>query len=265
MFFYLILTVIAIVTLFPLIWTIYASFLKTDLSVYEITLDPHKFGLNNYHYILTASNILQWYRNSVIVTGAITLGNILFNTMAGYTLARIKIPGRKFLFLLTLGVMMVPPQVLLTPTYILLAKLGWINTLFALIIPFIVNPFGVFLMRQFFLNFPRELEEAAKVDGLSRLGIFCKIAFPLARTGIIAQAIIIFVWNWNSFMFPSILVMDPEKFTLPLGIYQITRNAYVSSITRSMSGVILMIIPVLVLYFIFQKQFLRSIVSSGIK
>jgi len=185
--------------------------------------------------------------------------------MAGYSLARVKIPGQRILFLLTLGIMMIPPQILLIPTYILMIKFGWINTYLALIVPFMVNPFGVFLMRQFYINFPKELEDAAKIDGLSRIGIFFRIALPLSKAGLAAQAIIIFIWNWNSFMFPSVLVTDPKYYTLPLGIYQITRNTFVSSITKSMAGVVFMTIPVLIVFILFQRFFIRGISETGIK
>lgn len=263
--FYLILMITALAMLLPFLWTLYTSFIKNDLDVGSFPMELIKYGFDNYVYILTESNLSDWYKNSIFITSMITVGNLLFNTMAGYALARIQFPGKKILFFFTLGIMMVPVQVLLIPIFVMMAKAGWVNTYMALIIPFLVNPFGVFLMRQFFLDFPNELEEAAKMDGLSRIGIFFRIALPLAKPALIAQAIFIFVWNWNSFPFPSILATEPEMFTLPVGIYQITNTAYTSSITKSMAGVILMTIPTLVFFMIFQRHFMKSSINTGIK
>jgi multiple sugar transport system permease protein len=160
---------------------------------------------------------------------------------------------------------MVPVQIQLIPIFIMMVNLGWLDTYLALIIPFMVNPFGVFLMRQFYLQFPSELEDAARIDGLSRVGIFFRIAFPLAKPALVAQAIFIFVWNWNSFIFPSILVSSPKMFTLPVGIYQLSNTAYTASITKSMAGVVLMTIPTVLFFVIFQRYFVKGVTGAGIK
>jgi multiple sugar transport system permease protein len=263
--FYSILMITAAVMLIPFLWTVYASFVKNDIDVGSFSMNPLKYGWDNFVYIFTQSQLANWYKNSIFITISITLGNLLFNTMAGYALARLRFPGNKFFFFFTLGIMMVPVQILLIPIFVMMAKADWINTYIALIVPFLVNPFGVFLMRQFFMDFPSELEEAAKMDGLSRIGIFFRIALPLAKPALIAQAIFIFVWNWNSFPFPSILATQPEMFTLPVGIYQITNTAFTSSITKSMAGVVLMTIPTLLFFIIFQKHFMKSSINTGIK
>ncbi len=263
--FYLVLGLTAFVMLLPFIWTLYASFVKQDLNVDTFSFDLAQYGIDNFVYIITQSHIADWYKNSIFVTGVITICNLLFNSMAGYALARVRFPGKNIMFFFTLGIMMVPVQILLIPIFVMMAKMGWINTYFALIVPFMVNPFGVFLMRQFFVGFPSELEEAAKMDGLSRIAIFFKIALPLAKPALIAQAIFIFVWNWNSFPFPSILATQPDMFTLPVGIYQITNTAYTSSITKSMAGVVLMTIPTLIFFMVFQKHFMKSSINTGVK
>jgi multiple sugar transport system permease protein len=263
--FYLLLMGTAVVMLLPFLWTLYASFVKNDLDVGTLSFNFSNFSLDNFIYIFTQSNLSDWYVNSIFITSMITIGNLLFNSMAGYALARVDFPGKKLFFFFTLGIMMVPVQILLIPIFVMMAKVGWVNTYFALIVPFLVNPFGVFLMRQFFVDFPRELEEAAKMDGLSRIGIFFRIAMPLAKPALIAQAIFIFVWNWNSFPFPSILATQPEMFTLPVGIYQITNTAFTSSITKSMAGVVMMTIPTLAFFMIFQKHFIKSSINSGVK
>lgn len=263
--FYMVLLAVAMAMILPFFWTLYASLVKDDLDVPKYPISFDKYGIENFTFILTRENLGYWYRNSVIVTLCITVSNLLLNTMAGYSLARINFPGRQSFFILTLGIMMVPVQILLIPIFIMMANFGWINTYLALIVPFMVNPFGAFLMRQYFVDFPSELEDAAKIDGLSRIGTFFRIAFPLSTPALISQAIFVFVWNWNSFMFPSILVTRPEMYTLPVGIYQITNTAYTASITRSMAGVVLMTIPTIVFFMIFQRYFVSGIARTGIK
>lgn len=137
--------------------------------------------------------------------------------MAGYALARIRFPGRQLLLGLVLVTMRLPPQVLFEPVYTMVIQFEWLNTYLALIIPFLVNPFGVFLMRQFFVGMPQELDDAGRVDGLGPFGVFYRIALPISWPAIAAQAIFIFVWNWNAFVFPSCLATSPEMFTLPVG------------------------------------------------
>jgi multiple sugar transport system permease protein len=263
--FYSVLIAVALVMLVPFFWSIYASLVRNDLDVPNFSLSIDKYGFNNYFYILTSSNVGRWYINSIIVTLVITASNLLLNSMAGYALARIRFIARTFFFLLTLGIMMVPVQIQLIPIFIMMVNLGWLDTYLALIIPFMVNPFGVFLMRQFYLQFPSELEDAARIDGLSRVGIFFRIAFPLAKPALVAQAIFIFVWNWNSFIFPSILVSSPKMFTLPVGIYQLSNTAYTASITKSMAGVVLMTIPTVLFFVIFQRYFVKGVTGAGIK
>ncbi|MCU6708738.1 carbohydrate ABC transporter permease [Paenibacillus sp. J5C_2022] len=262
---YAVLGLAATAMVLPFLWTLYASFVSSDLNVNQWNWDLSAYSFDNYAYIFTESRILTWYKNSLLVTLSITAANLMFNTMAGYALARLALPGKKILFLTTLGLMMIPVQILFIPIFVMMAKLGWVNTYAALIVPFIVNPFGVFLMRQFYVDFPKELEEAAKMDGLRPLAIFFRIALPLSKPGLIAQAIFIFVWNWNSFPFPSILATTEDMFTLPVGIYQITNTAFTSSVTKSMAGVVAMTIPTLAFFIAFQKHFTANVAQSGIK
>lgn len=262
---YLTLVVFAVVVITPFLWTIYASFIESDLRVNTFPTESGAYGLGNYRFVLQQSLMSRWYLNSIIVTGMILVGNLALNTMVGYALARIDFPGRKALFAVLLAVMMVPPQILFVPIFILVSRLGWLNSYVGLIVPFMVNPFGAFLMRQYFLGLPDELEDAAKLDGLSHFGILRRIALPLSVPALATQAIFIFVWNWNNFVFPSILATDPSMYTLPVGIYQITTTSYTNQVTKSMAAIILMGFPTLLIFGGLQRHFVRSLTGTGLK
>lgn len=262
---YALLTLLAVFTLFPFGWSLYASFVRTDTLLNVVPIRPHTFGWDNYRFMLTQGHMLRWYWNSFLVTTSITVANLLFNSMAAYALARTRIPGGRVVFLVVIGLMMVPPQVLLIPIYILVIHLGWINSYWALIAPFLASPFGIFLMHQFFSTLPYELEEAARIDGLSVTGLFFRIALPLSGPALAAQAIFLFVWNWNNFAYPSIVESSAHMFTLPVAIYQMTHTTYSNQVAKSMAGIVLALLPVIVAYFILQRRFIEGIAHTGVK
>lgn len=262
---YLVFFGISIVVLLPFFWTLYAAFVESDLDIGTELVKEGKYSLENFKYILSRGEIFIWLKNSAFTVSVITLANLLINTMAGYALARFNFRGRKVIFLYITAIMMIPAQVLIIPIFLIVSRMGLINTYAGLILPFMFNPFGAFLMRQHFLTFPKEIEEAALIDGLSPIATFFKICLPLAKNALMTQAILIFIWNWNSFMLPSILVNRPEMFTLPLGMYQITNTQYVTSVTKSMAGAVLTLLPTIVFYLIFQKRLINSNMNSGVK
>jgi len=260
---YAVLSFFAAMILTPFLWTIYASFVRNDFLVNEFPHQLINYGLSNYTFVLRHSQVGRWYVNSLIVTAALLLGNLTCNTMAGYALARLRFPLRSVIFVIVVATMAVPPQVLFVPIFIIVAKLGWLNSYFGLTIPFLVNPFGVFLMRQYFLNFPNELEDAGKIDGLSHWGIFRRLALPLAGPALATQAIFIFVWNWNSFVFPSIIATSSNMYTLPVGIYEITHTSYSNHVAKAAAGVVLMTIPTVAIFGLLQRHFVRNLVGIG--
>jgi multiple sugar transport system permease protein len=262
---YFVFFAVSLVILLPFFWTVYAALIKNDLDIGTPLLKSGKYGLDNFKYILTKGNMLIWFKNSIFVVGIITAANLMINSMAGYALARFDFKGKKAFFLYITGIMMIPAQVLIVPIFLVISRMALINTYPALIIPFVFNPFGVFLMRQHFLGFPKEIEEAASIDGLSVYSLFYKIALPLAKNALMTQAILIFVWNWNSFMLPSILVNNPMKFTLPLGMYQITNTQYVTSVTKAMAGATLTLLPTIIFFLFFQKKLMNSDMGAAIK
>lgn len=261
---YIVLSAFAAIVLLPFFWTVYASLVENDLLVYQFPTDPSVYGTSNFSFIIDQSLILRWYGNSIVVTGVILIGNLAFNTAAGYALARIRFPGRKVLFGILLALMMVPPQVLFVPIFMLVSEFGWLNTYMGLTVPFLVNPFGAFLMRQFFVDFPQDLDDAGRLDGLTTFGVFRRLALPLALPALVTQTIFIFVWNWNNFVFPSVLATTPEMFTLPVGIYQITTTSFSNQVAKSMAGVVMMTIPTIALFAFLQRYFVRSLAGTGI-
>lgn len=261
---YLILNLMAIVIIFPFLWTIYVSFLKDAAQIEKFPFDFSKYGLQNFSYLFSKIQVSSWYLNSIIVAFGITFANLIVNTTAGYSLARLNFPGKNMIFIIILGIMLVPYQVTMIPIYILLTDLKLINSYIGLILPFAFNSFGMFLMRQFFLTVPKELEDAAAIDGLSKYGIFTKVMVPLAKTSLVTQFIIIFMWNWNSFVWPSILVNKTSMYTLSVGINTI-KSQYFSMPTTVMSGVVILTLPVIVLFIVFQRYFMQGISTVGIK
>ena len=262
---YMVLIGFGLLAITPFAWTLHTAFILDDLNINKGFLSPDQYGFANFIYIFTRSLVYRWTINSIVVTVIITLANLLFNSMAGYALARYQFHGKKVIFFYVLGTMMVPAQIIMIPIFLQVARFGMVDSYAGLIVPFLVNPFGVFLMRQFYMGFSKEIEEAGKMDGLSNLGVFFRIALPLAKSAILTQAIFIFVWNWNSFTLPSIIVHSQEKFTLPLGIYQITNSQYIASVTKAMAATMITLLPTIVLFIAFQKYLVGNQASSAVK
>ncbi|AMX84277.1 ABC transporter permease [Geobacillus subterraneus] len=261
---YVVLVVYAIITLIPFLWALSSSF-KTLEEIVSGTMSfiPKQFTFDNYKQIFVEQELFpRWLLNSVIIAAAVTVLNLLFNSMAGYALARLQFPGRKPLFLIILAVLMIPAQVTMIPNYLILKQLGWLNSYQGMIVPTMINATFIFMMRQFFINFPRELEEAAELDGLGRLGIFFRIVLPLARPALAAQAIFVFMGSWNDFMRPLIILSDPQLFTLPLGLNSF-KGQYISYWNYIMAASMVFTLPVLVIYTFFNRYFIKGISFTG--
>ncbi|ADU93331.1 carbohydrate ABC transporter permease [Geobacillus sp. Y412MC52] len=261
---YAILIAYAVITMIPFLWALSSSF-KTLEEIVSGTMSfiPKKFTLDNYKQIFVEQELFpRWLLNSVVVAGTVTVLNLLFNSMAGYALARLQFPGRKPLFLIILAVLMIPAQVTMIPNYLILKQLGWLNSYQGMIVPTMVNATFIFMMRQFFINFPKELEEAAELDGLGRFGIFFRIVLPLARPALAAQAIFVFMGSWNDFMRPLITLSDPQLFTLPLGLNSF-KGQYISYWNYIMAASMVFTLPVLVIYAFFNRYFIKGISFTG--
>lgn len=261
---YAILILYAITTLVPFLWALSSSF-KTLQEIVSGTLSfiPKNFTLDNYKQIFIEQELFpRWMFNSVLIAVVGTALNLLFNSMAGYALARLSFPGKKALFIMILAVLMIPAQVTMIPNYLILKELGWLNSYQGMIVPAMINATFIFMMRQFFINFPKELEEAAEMDGLSRLGTFFKIVLPLARPALAAQAIFVFMGSWNDFMRPLIVMTDIEMFTLPLGLNTF-KGQYVSYWNYIMAASMVFTLPVLLIYAFFNRYFIKGISFTG--
>ncbi|MGG6439983.1 carbohydrate ABC transporter permease [Saccharococcus caldoxylosilyticus] len=261
---YVVLVAYAIITLIPFLWALSSSF-KTLEEIVSGTISfiPKHFTLDNYKQIFIEQAMFpRWLLNSVIIAVTVTILNLLFNSMAGYALARLQFPGKKSLFIIILAVLMIPAQVTMIPNYLILKQLGWLNSYQGMIVPTMINATFIFMMRQFFINFPKELEEAAALDGLSRLGIFFRIVLPLARPALAAQAIFVFMGSWNDFMRPLIILSDPQLFTLPLGLNSF-KGQYISYWNYIMAASMGFTLPVLVIYAFFNRYFIKGISFTG--
>lgn len=263
---YAVLIAYTLVSIGPFLWSLSISLARTE----DVDLVPRNWflpprpTLDNYQLYLSQPLFLRWVLNSFLVAILGTLGLLFFNSLAGYALARLRFRGRTVIFWTVLATMMVPGVVIIVPQYVLLSRLGWLNTYQGLTIPFMANAFGIFLMRQFFISIPVELEEAAKIDGLSRFGIFWRVVLPLSRPALAAQAIFQFLGQWNGFMWPFLIARSPEMFTLTVGL-QSFKSQYYSFWNQVLAGSMFLTVPVLVIFLLFQRWFIKGITLTGLK
>jgi multiple sugar transport system permease protein len=263
---YLGLSLYGLLTLSPFLWAISASFKPlAELASGSLHWFPQQFTLDNYRQIFLQEPLFsRWLFNSILIGISVTFLNLLFNSMAGYALARLQFTGRRFWFALVLAVLAVPAQVTLIPTFLILKLLGWLNSYQGMIVPGMVNATFIFMMRQFFVKFPQELEEAAALDGLNRWQTFWYIVLPLAKPALAAQAIFIFMGSWNNFLLPVVILFDPEMFTLPLGLNTF-KGQYISYWNYIMAASTIFMLPVLLLYISFNRYFVQGATFSGTK
>ena len=250
----------------PFIWMILSSFKPLE----EIFIQPPKWlpqdwAPENYSNALAQANFVQGFINSIYIAVTVTVVSLITCSMAAYAFARIKFPGEKPLFMVFLATMMVPGQLTVIPLYIIMSKIGWVDTHLAIIVPAaLFNAFGVFLMRQYVRGIPLELEEAAAIDGAGRVRIFCTLILPLLRTPLTALGIFTFLNQWNNFFYPLIFLNSEDKFTIPLIVNQF-KGAYSSDWTGLMAAATLAAAPMLIIFIIAQRQIVEGIALSGSK
>lgn len=257
----------ALLTLYPFLWAVAASFKPLrEIVGGDLSILPQNFTTANYEYIFGRSSMFsQWFINSVIVSVVGTTINIFLNTMAGYALARLNFPGKYRLYYGFLALLMVPTQVLLIPNYLILRNLGLLDSFTALILPAAINLGNIFMMRQFFLSFPKDVEEAAAIDGLGRFQTFFRIVMPLAKPSISTQAVFVFMGFWNEFMKPMLYITTPSRYTLTLGLQTFQSQNGGVRWDHTMAASIITIIPIILLYIIFNKYFLQGVRMDGEK
>lgn len=264
---YGILIALSLIMIVPFLWMLSSSLKGTDY-ILDTTPQfiPDPLTVNSYTELNELLPIWQMFANSVIVAGLGTAGTILVSAMAAYAFSRMEWPGRNTVFVLYLATMMVPTQVTLIPQFILIRELDWVNSYQALVLPSMFSAFGTFLLRQFFLTVPRELEEAAFIDGASHFTIFWRIIMPLAKPALATLAVFSFMAYWNSYLWPLFVARDPEIMTLPVGLASLQGGSRVlTHWNRVMAGAVITVLPMLAVFLLAQKSFIRGVVTSGIK
>ena len=262
---HLVLFPLAVVMIIPLLWMVVTSFeTLNETRHFPPILVPSSIRWQNYTEVLQRAPFARWFLNTLVVTVVVVAGNLLFCSLAGYAFARIKFFGRDVVFILVLATLMIPFQVIVIPTFIIVRKLGLIDTLGALIVPNLAGAFGIFLLRQFFRSLPIELEEAARIDGASRLGVLFKIVLPLSGPVLATVAVITFLWTWNDFLWPLVTIYNPDNMTLQLGLTTF-QGAHQTNTHLLMAANVMSVIPVLLLFFVAQRFFIRGIATSGLK
>jgi len=259
-----VLNVFAIIYLLPFLRSIPASVMTWEQArKFPPEWIPNPFTTLNFEKLFMISLFFRWVLNSAIYAGIVIAGNVLFATMAGYAFARMRFPGNDALFSALLALMMIPGFVMLVPNYIIMYRLNLVDNLYGLAFLGLVSTSSVFLMRQYFVTFPRDIFEAARLDGCSHIKTFFYIAFPLAKPAIGAVAVYMFLGAWNAFLGPLIFLRSPENYTLPLGLhYAFARQWYVEY-TPIIAGSLLATLPIIVLFVALNKYLIRGIVITG--
>ncbi|WP_432510767.1 carbohydrate ABC transporter permease [Kineococcus sp. SYSU DK001] len=236
----------------------------SDINRFPPAFLPSHLTLSGYEKLFEQSSILRWLLNTAVVSAAAIVSHLVLCSLAGYGFARLRFPGRSPGFLAVLATIMIPSQLLMIPTYVMFARLGLVNNLGAAIVPWLASAFGIFLMRQFFLSLPTELEEAGRIDGCSRWGVFFRIVLPLARPALATLAIFTLLGSWNDLVWPLVAINDESSFTLQLGLtnFQGTRRTDWSLL---MAGNVVATLPLVLLFLVAQKQFVATMASAGLK
>lgn len=265
--FYAVLLILAFIFLFPFFWMILSA-LKTDRQIFSYTAKffPDPANWMNFIDAWKYVPLGQYYLNSIIVSGTIALGQVLTSAMAAYVFARLYFPFKNTIFLFYLGLMMIPTQVTIIPLFILIRRLNLIDTYAALIVPFLAYPYGTFLLRQFFMTIPTDLEDAARIDGCSRLWILAKIIIPLSKPAMITLAMLSFMWSWNSFFWPLVVTNNSKRYTLQVGLAMLRSEVSMSgNWSILMAATVITIVPVLIFLLITQKYIIKGISLTGLK
>ena len=262
---HLVLAPTAIVFALPLAWMLLSSFMSNaQINQFPPTIIPDSLHVVGWDHVLTQASFPRWFANSTMVSLVCVVSNLIFCSLAGYAFARLRFRGSTILFLLILATLVIPFQLTMIPTFIVMEKLNLTDTLGALIVPGLATPLGVFLMRQFFMNLPREVEEAARIDGCSRLGVLLHVALPLARPALATLAALTFLLMWNDLLWPLIAINSDDNYTLPLGLTTF-QGQHTTDWAAVMAGNVVTVTPVLLAFLFAQRTFIQSLTSSAVK
>jgi multiple sugar transport system permease protein len=264
---YTVLIIVALIVLLPLIWMLSTSFKpKSQWFARDIEWIPRTFTLENYGRLLGNSTtpIGRWFFNSLILGTITTVLTLVVDAMAAYAYARLEFPGRKVLFGILLSTLFLPGVMFLVPNFITVFRLGMLNTFPGVFLPALAGVFGIFFLRQFFESIPKDLEEAAQIDGANTFQVFWSVVLPLSRPALATLAVITFLASWNDFLWPLLILQDRALQTLPPGLRSL-QGAYTSEYGQMMAGATIAAIPVLVLYVFMQRYIVESVASTGVK
>jgi|Tabmets5t2r1_1033131.scaffolds.fasta_scaffold14806_2 multiple sugar transport system permease protein len=256
---------IAGVMLLPLVWMVATSFKpEADIVKFPPSLLPERLTFEHYLDVWDRIPFARLYLNTIVFAGGVTLISLLLDSMTAYALARLEFPGRNLVFVAILVMLMLPFQVTLIPLYDLLVSLGWTNTMQGLIVPRATNAFGIFFLRQFLLSLPRDLEEAARIDGASEFRIYRRIIMPLAAPALLTLGLFHFMYNWNDLLWPLIINQDQARQTLPAGL-ALFMGQHVVEFGILMAASVLALIPVVLFFLVIQRRFVEGIATTGIR
>lgn len=262
---YIVLLVGLVVAAFPLVWVVASSFKAgSEVFAYPPTLLPKDLRLDNYVTLFTKYPFLRWLTNSFLVAFTVTGVALVLDSMAGYALARLRFPGRNALFLVIMSTYMLPIYAIIIPRFLVVKQLGWVDTYMGLIVPSIFHAFGIFAFRQFFLGIPKELEDAALIDGASRLRIFVEIVLPLSRAIFMTMGVIFFIANWDAFIWPLIIARSKPLWVAQVGIASF-RDPQITFWELVVAGSTVTVAPSLILFLALQRYIVRGIATTGIR
>ncbi|HEY4384888.1 MAG TPA: carbohydrate ABC transporter permease [Ktedonobacteraceae bacterium] len=261
---HLVLIFIGLIVAIPLYWSVISSLTTNDLLFKDLSWIPTALHFENFSNALQGAPFGRYFINSLVVAVAVTIITLLTSALAGYGFAKFQFPGQKLLFGVVIAALMIPVPATMIPSFILVKQLGWLNSYAGLIIPCAVSGFGIFMIRQFMLSIPDALFEAAKLDGCNELQVFWFIVAPLARASLVALAVITFLGSWNNFIWPLLIVQNPNMMTLPLGLIQF-KSEYTVNYTQLLAASLVIAAPVVILYLLMRRQIISSFASSGVK
>ncbi|HEY2323635.1 MAG TPA: carbohydrate ABC transporter permease [Thermoanaerobaculia bacterium] len=255
----------AALTLFPLFWMLSASFMANgEATTFPPHLIPHAATLDQYRQLFTRLSLGRAFFSSAFVASMVTIFSVLFNSMAGYAFAKLRFGGRDRIFGLLLAALVIPPQVGMLPLFLLMKQLHLVNSYWGAIIPSLATVFGVFLIRQFMLDIPQELLEAARLDGASELRIYWSVVLPLARPILATLATFMFMSTWNDFMWPLIILSDQSHYTLPVALANLS-GEHVQDLELMMAGSVVTVLPVLMLFVFLQRYYIAGLMAGSVK
>ncbi len=263
--FYIALTISAIVFVYPFYWMLVAS-IAPENEIGSLTLMPTSITLNSYSQMLDKIPIGGAFINSIIVSSSITIGVLIFGSMIGYALSKLAFKGRDLIFYIIIFTMTLPFQITLIPQYIIMVRFGWIDTYWALIVPYLINALSIIMFRQYFKSIPDSLIDAARLDGCNELQIIFKILWPNSVSAIVTIGIITFMASWNEVLWPLIVIRDENLMTMPqvVTLFAVGGRAE-SQLGVKLASAVMLALPIVLAYLFFQKYFIQSMASSGVK